>query len=456
MNNCTRITTVAACAAFASVSGADELRVPQDYATLAAAAVAAMPGDVIVLDQGVFEGQVIFDDFHIRIRGQGAGLTFIVPASNDNGLPLLRWYDNGIDRNAGPEFPTLEDLTLIGFAGGDPSQQASYRQGLSVQGQNVGRFTMQRVRFEEFYVPNQLVCSIVNLDSFEANDCVFANTSGEEGSLEIRQMDQAVLHRCSFERSSGYRGTLTLTSITDATIENCSFVGTASMSLSTVRPSVQLAIVNATIRNCTFGAGGADVTSPSAAAGHFSSFNSAIQLERCAFGDGALFTGNINSTIEFDRCIGLQVPAVNGNIVADPQFVDPGDPGADGVWRTADDNTGDLTPMPTSPMIDAAGGEAFGPGAVDALGNPRLVDVTDIANTGTGPIPYLDIGAIEYQGTNTCIADVNADGVLSPADFTAWIAAFNSGAPACDQNGDRECTPADFTAWIANYNAGCD
>ncbi len=56
---------------------------------------------------------------------------------------------------------------------------------------------------------------------------------------------------------------------------------------------------------------------------------------------------------------------------------------------------------------------------------------------------------------NGCVADVNGDGMLSPADFTAWIAAFNAQSPQCDQNGDGSCTPADFTAWIANYNAGC-
>ena len=64
-----------------------------------------------------------------------------------------------------------------------------------------------------------------------------------------------------------------------------------------------------------------------------------------------------------------------------------------------------------------------------------------------------------FCGTGTfatvCPADVNGDGSLTPADFTAWIAAFNAMAPECDQNGDGLCTPADFTAWIANFNAGC-
>jgi hypothetical protein len=55
----------------------------------------------------------------------------------------------------------------------------------------------------------------------------------------------------------------------------------------------------------------------------------------------------------------------------------------------------------------------------------------------------------------SCPADTNGDGLLSPADFSAWIAAFNAQAPACDQNADGACTPADFSAWIANFNAGC-
>jgi len=54
-----------------------------------------------------------------------------------------------------------------------------------------------------------------------------------------------------------------------------------------------------------------------------------------------------------------------------------------------------------------------------------------------------------------CVADTNGDGFLTPADFTAWLAAFNTQSSACDQNGDALCTPADFTAWLANFNAGC-
>ncbi len=63
---------------------------------------------------------------------------------------------------------------------------------------------------------------------------------------------------------------------------------------------------------------------------------------------------------------------------------------------------------------------------------------------------------IDATITPPCPADTNNDGALTPADFSAWIAAFNAMSPECDQNNDTLCTPADFSAWIANYNAGCD
>ena len=63
--------------------------------------------------------------------------------------------------------------------------------------------------------------------------------------------------------------------------------------------------------------------------------------------------------------------------------------------------------------------------------------------------------AYKFSAPQPCLADTNHDGMVTPTDFTAWIAAFNSGAPECDQNGDGMCTPTDFTAWIANFNAGC-
>jgi hypothetical protein len=57
--------------------------------------------------------------------------------------------------------------------------------------------------------------------------------------------------------------------------------------------------------------------------------------------------------------------------------------------------------------------------------------------------------------SDPCPADTNGDGLVTPTDFSAWVAAFNSRAPACDQNGDGACTATDFSAWVGNFNAGC-
>lgn len=61
----------------------------------------------------------------------------------------------------------------------------------------------------------------------------------------------------------------------------------------------------------------------------------------------------------------------------------------------------------------------------------------------------------EIDGAKVCPADVNADGQVSPTDFTAWLDAFNQQSPAADQNGDGQIQPDDFTSWIDNFNAGC-
>mgnify|MGYP005724997129 CR=1 FL=1 len=82
-----------------------------------------------------------------------------------------------------------------------------------------------------------------------------------------------------------------------------------------------------------------------------------------------------------------------------------------------------------------------------------IITVSDEDLPGaSGPSNLL----VTFKGRiGACIADVNGDGMLSPADFSAWVAAFNANAPECDQNNDETCSPADFSAWVANFNAGC-
>ncbi len=79
-------------------------------------------------------------------------------------------------------------------------------------------------------------------------------------------------------------------------------------------------------------------------------------------------------------------------------------------------------------------------------------DPGDVLECAVDAITIMVPGECE----TACLADANGDGILSPADFSAWVAAFNSMSAACDQNNDGVCSPADFSAWVANYNAGCN
>ncbi|MEO1534133.1 MAG: hypothetical protein AAFS11_01040 [Planctomycetota bacterium] len=76
---------------------------------------------------------------------------------------------------------------------------------------------------------------------------------------------------------------------------------------------------------------------------------------------------------------------------------------------------------------------------------------------GSGPwLAHADNFRALALNTEACLGDVNGDTQLNPADFTAWVIAFNDGAPECDQNLDGLCNPADFSAWVINFNNGCD
>lgn len=120
------------------------------------------------------------------------------------------------------------------------------------------------------------------------------------------------------------------------------------------------------------------------------------------------------------------------------------------------------TPLPAADFCDII--TAGGPGATTSPGEAGFLRLalpagdhsfnlyaSDYAVLGVASGTPYTLSINEY----TCKADTNLDGIVSPADFGAWITAFNTQAPTCDQNGDDACSPADFGAWIANFNAGC-
>ncbi|MEL6497623.1 MAG: GC-type dockerin domain-anchored protein [Planctomycetota bacterium] len=111
-------------------------------------------------------------------------------------------------------------------------------------------------------------------------------------------------------------------------------------------------------------------------------------------------------------------------------------------------------------LYDGCGGEllACNGGAAPVVSHPVTAGETvklrllRSADTFGVSLPYVRLTLTE-SGCGP--ADTNNDGQVTPADFNAWVLAFNSQAPECDQNGDGFCTPADFNAWVLNFNSGC-
>ena len=103
----------------------------------------------------------------------------------------------------------------------------------------------------------------------------------------------------------------------------------------------------------------------------------------------------------------------------DPLFyVDPS-AGNDRIWGTPDDEPGDLRLWKVSPAIDAGDSYAAGWNRWDLVGNPRLVDVASVADTGVGPdsMPVVDIGAYESP-PDVIHVDQAAGGACSGLSWT--------------------------------------
>ncbi len=102
--------------------------------------------------------------------------------------------------------------------------------------------------------------------------------------------------------------------------------------------------------------------------------------------------------------------------------------------------------------------------AIDPSYTPNSAGLPDVSMGALGLAELIQPGFVDAVLAvpiptdfcdDPCLADTNGDGAVTPADFSAWVAAFNAKSTACDQNGDGLCSPADFSAWVANYNAGC-
>ncbi len=161
--------------------------------------------------------------------------------------------------------------------------------------------------------------------------------------------------------------------------------------------------------------------------------------------------------VEFDPATGELIGA-DGAPQESRNYYRRVDPSTGAVTEVGDFTSGDLDGLVNGLYLEGTRLFAVTSGVGPSLGSIAEVEYTGTATSLTSVTPLVAPGG-SFNGlvraTRDCPADVNGDGLVTPADFNAWIIAFNTNAPECDQNGDGMCTPADFNAWILNFNAGC-
>jgi hypothetical protein len=144
-----------------------------------------------------------------------------------------------------------------------------------------------------------------------------------------------------------------------------------------------------------------------------------------------IIVGNFAATYS---CLPSAAPGA-GNISEDPLFVDP----AAGDWRVGAGSpaidAGSTALLPADTFDLDGDGDTAEQLPVDVSGNARRSNDPATIDTGVGPAPVVDMGAIEY------LSDCNANGIADPIDIANGTSADvdGSGVPDecedCNDNG---------------------
>ena len=424
---------------FISPAQADTIHVPRDFETIQAAIDAAVDFDEIIVAPGEYVETIDFSGKTIVVRSTGgrdvttingnyAG-TVVTCANGEGAATILDGFtitkgladEGGGMRNINSS-PTVTNCTFIdntADGGGNTGGGGMFNQGSDV--------TIIGCVFSDNWADSGGGClndfgDMVVVDTvFEGNYAFHvAGLYFDDGSL--------IMDRCQFlSNLAAYGGGgMTLASDSTSIITNCLFAGNQA---NDPRASGGGLWANgaATVVNCTFTANDAGCC-----ADLFVGVDA--QVTNCIIdspdffaicGDGAITYSLVNSGFEGE-----------GNIKGDPFFVNG--------WRLG----------AGSPAIDAGNNNAVPRGVkLDLDGNPRFLDDFDVADTGAGRAPIVDMGAYEHLPLPP--ADLNNDGIVDGGDLLillgSWGTCVNCDDCMADLDGDCLVGPSDLIILLGSW-----
>jgi predicted outer membrane repeat protein len=287
-----------------------------------------------------------------------------------------------------------------------------------------------------------------------------ANGAQERGGAVYADIDSPTLIDCALYGNTAPLGGGTYHLLGELRAMNCLFSGNVAMGklddegqrcvINGLGGACVSIFTNSIFVNCTFSANAAECEGEG---GGVTGVTGVIA--NCIFWNNTDENGSVESSQIHNSDVAVNYCCVEGltggfggegNIDADPLFLDPDGP--DDITGTADD---DLHLGAGSPCIDAADNTAVPEGiTTDLDGEPRFVDDPGTADTGFGEPPLVDMGAYEFQ-VESCPADFDNDGDVDAADLLILLGAWGTAGPDGDVDGDGDVDTMDLLALLGAW-----
>jgi predicted outer membrane repeat protein len=249
----------------------------------------------------------------------------------------------------------------------------------------------------------------------EVEDCLFLGNSAQGGGFSVGggmsvYVSHASARRCRFIDNSAELGGGGLYTEGEAPeFDRCEFIGNRALGAAQGWGGGYMAgyFTEARLTNCAFQGNRANLgggmlaiafAAPTLVQASFA--GNAAEFEGGALHSIILSATRLENTILWgnlpQELSGIDPVLEHVCLADDPLFVDPPQPGPDGLFGTADDLRGNLRLAPGSPCRDAGDNALLEAGEeLDLDGNARLVDDPEQPDTGAGGPPTVDLGAYE-------------------------------------------------------------